>query len=196
MKKTFSLVIALVLSLSVSACNGEIHSPSKNKMHRIGDVVRSDAMEVILTDIEHADTYTTTYSGKNDEVIPRDEEYQFIIVEFSVKNIGGTELRAFPSPPGEITNWITEMVTVDYNNGYTFYIDDVHATNHTIYSAPNFQSPRIHTSQLKVLGEAKTAEVAILVPDEVIENTKAPLRIKFSLPTSTGNVEEVFYTIR
>ena len=50
--------------------------------------------------------------------------------------------------------------------------------------------------KLSPLGEAKTYRVAICVPDEVVNNTDAPLLIKFYLVKSNGNSETVTYKIR
>ena len=184
MKKVLALLLALVLVLSLAACGGNSDSGKEKKddtssqaekVYSIGDTAKTDTTEIVVSNVQFNNMYNKYYA---------DEGNQYIIVDFSIKNIGKTAL----------TNWITtnhgttfllyDIPYVDYNNGYEF----------EVYPHVGHLSLAMF-SDLKPLGKAITITSPIQVPEEVKTNTSAPLLVKLRVPNSTGT-EELTYKVR
>ena len=204
MKRALSLILALMLCLSLCACGGsqtpettvppapETTVPPTTEAHsvvyKIGDAISTDAMKVVLTDVSFTDVYKA-YD-------PVDDGYSFVVVKFSVQNIGKTELGFFPIPGGS-TITTGKMVAVNYDDGYIFGVSKVNCLNMGTCFEEHFIDPsRSTVRDLKPLSDAVELEVAIIVPDQVVENTEASLCIRFTLQNSNGDIEEIDYTIR
>lgn len=187
MKKFLALLLSVLLCFSLCACSkGTDTQNTTNPTNKIGDTAGTDAVEVKLNGVSYKDEYVT--------VTPQ-SGYSFVVVNFSLKNVGKTDLSYFHIPNGS-TYIPGKIVSVDYNNGYTFMLDDVKGASGTVYSENDFYTNYPNLNELKPLGEGATYKVAICVPDEVIDNTEAPLLIKFFLVNSNRASEVVTYTIR
>lgn len=212
MKKALSFLLALVMCLSLCACGGDENKTTEPEstipeatvpptteappvIYKIGDEISTDAMKVVLLNVEFADKY---FNHLNMVCDPVDDAYTFLVVEFSVQNIGKTNFGGFSSPNGGKTTEIGDMVAVNYDDGYIFGADDVNCYNYGIVFDSQLMSyTGVKTiNNLKPLSEATTAKVAIIVPNQVKENTDAPLCIRFLLQNSNGDEVEVLYTIR
>ena len=201
MKKALSLLLALVMCLSLCACGGDKTNETSNKasnetttppteeviQNKIGDAVSTDIVEVILTNV--------TYEARFNDVTPKDG-YSFVVIEFSMKNVGKNDLKHFPSVNGGSSVIPGSIVWVDYNDGYTFAFDDVVGKDGQNYDDSCFDFPNTYISDLKPLSDAVAFKIAICVPNEVVENTAAPLAIKFNLMNAAGETEVASYTVR
>lgn len=195
MKKFLALLLSGLLCFSLCACDKGNDTPNTTnpvqEINKIGDTIGTDAVEVKLKEVSYKDEYVT---DEYITVTPK-SGYSFVVVNFSLKNVGKTDLTYFHIPNGS-TYIPGKIVSVDYNDGYTFMLDDVTVESGVVYSETNFYTNYPTLDKLKPLGEGATYEVAICVPDEVIENTEAPLLIKFFLVNSNRASEVVTYTIR
>ena len=204
MKKTLSLLLALVLCLSLCACGSDIDSTSSDTptesdvtieneevvedeptTYKVGDTVSSDIMEVKLISVSYTEEYND-YSF---------EDGSFVVVKFSLKNIGKNTLSFLTGINGGESKIPAFSLAVDYNDGYTFTLDDIETPSVDI-SYELFYSPEVFTDELKPLSDAVTYTVAIFVPNEVIDNTEAPLAIRYDLMNSADEVESAYFTIR
>ena len=195
MKKVLSLLLALVMCLSLCACGGDASGGGiggGTTTYKIYDTASTDAVEVKLKSVSYEDEYYI--KGKSDAVPANG--YTFVVIEFSVKNIGKTDLDYFPLPSGNYTYIPGAIVCVDYNDGYTFWLDDVKGKNGVTYDENDLYTNYPTLNELKPLGETATYKVAICVPYEVVDNTEAPLLIKFYLVKANGRSEVITYTIR
>ena len=214
MKKIITLLLVLVMVLSLCACGGEKASETTNKtsddtgsieeidaesegeteateaeqiINNIGDTVSTDIVEATLIDVSFEDTYLVT---------PKDG-YSFVIVDFSMKNIGKNNFGMFIGNGGNKTKLPSSLVAIDYNDGYTFICDDVEEKNGSIADDSCFCHPNnAYVDDLKPFGEGETYKVAICVPNEVVENTEAPLLIKLYLMNSQYESEVAVYSVR
>lgn len=183
MKKVLALVLALVLVLSLAACGG-VGKSADSTVHSIGDTVKTDVAEVVVKNVSFVDTFNDCVS---------DSDHQYVSVTFSFKNIGKTTISQIDISNG-FTAFVYEIPFVDYNNGYCFYVGDVKASGHN-YDKSLYGDERTLVDDLEPLSEAKSFTSAIYVPNEVAENTSAPLLIKIYVPKSKGS--EVFtYKVR
>lgn len=212
MKKTLALILAIALCLSLCACSGNggqettattegssettaattattaAPTEAAPAMYQIGDTARTDIVEVVLNDVSFADTYS---------VCTAQEGYTFIVVNYSIKNIGKTELGFFPTFHRSRSIIPSSIVGVDYNDGYIFYVDDVVGSDGQTYYYSVFADPDdTDLDDLKPLSEAVTFEAAICVPNQVIEDTAAPLLIKFNLLNEAGETVVAIFSIR
>ena len=178
MKRIVALFLAAVICLGFSACGGSTEL-------EVGNTFGTDAVELKLISASFGDEYYVKEEG----VIRAPNEGQtFILISFSLKNIGKTKLDYFPTINNKHTYIPGAIVSVDYNNGYTYSIDDFNINGYCT------QSPTLNN--LEPLSEAAIYSACISVPKEVAENTEAPLRINFNLVNANGRGEVVTYSIR
>ncbi|MBQ8782211.1 MAG: hypothetical protein IJZ57_00355 [Clostridia bacterium] len=175
MKKIIALLLVAIMSLSFVACD----SGSKNE-YSVGDMVSTDCAQLTLQSCEFAETYNSI--GMGDGKI-------FVILTFSIKNIGKTKLGYIKTIDGNKDSLMYSAIPcVDYNDGYLFSYDDM-LGNLDLCSTDSV------LSDLEPLSDAVTVEVAIAVPTEVEEQENNPLVIKMAVPTTKGT--KVFsYKIR
>ena len=168
---------------------------NKERLYQIGEVATSDSVEIILTSVNYDD-----FVKQGGHTIYPKEGNKFITLEYSVKNVGKKDLTAIIPINGGKSTFLRDMPYIDYNDGYTFIVDDVEGKNGEHYKTglglgffhePNDGS--IH--DLKVMGEAQQCMVNILVPDEVVSNKSAPLLVGFSVPSEDGPTT-ILYKIR
>ncbi|MBQ9968757.1 MAG: hypothetical protein IJO88_08555 [Oscillospiraceae bacterium] len=201
MKKAIALILALLLCLSLVACSGneqeerpatvpaiDVEVEETPVLYQIGDTVSTDIIELVLLDV----AYTASYGI----CTPKDGN-SFIVTTFSLKNIGKTDLGFFPAFNGSESICPDAIVGVDYDDGYIFYAGDVDGNDGQVYQDSVFVNPDgRYLSDLKPLSEAETFEVAICVPNQVVENTEAPLLIKFNLLNSADETMVAAYSLR
>lgn len=185
MKKVLALMLALVLVLSLASCGGgenkgDTSSKATETVYKMGDTAKTDVAEVTVDEV----TFEDSFNGCNS-----DNEHQYACVAFSFKNIGKTEI--------EDSSYIYEMPIVDYNNGYTFTIDEVEDPDdpNNSYSTSLLGTSDTLIDEIKPLSDEVGCVSAIYVPNEVAEKTSAPLLIKFDLPKSKGS-ETVAFKVR
>lgn len=174
MKKILSLVLVLAMCLSLCACGGANY-------FALGETASTDAVELTLNEVSFGKEQYV--NGRN---IVSENGKTFMFINFTMKNIGKATLDYFPTANDKYTYVPSAIVSVDYNGGYTYFVD-----NFIDYST---SSPALN--ELEPLGEAATYTVIISVPDEVAENTQAPLLVNFNLVNSKSKGEVVSYTIR
>ena len=203
MKKYVALLLAVVCCMLFCACHNEAERNETNEesaitevtepietepaVYQVGDTAGTDIAEVSLLDIAYADEYSGCDPG---------DGYSFVVAAYSLKNIGKQDFGYFPSyPHGNnqgLTNLPGEIMWVDYNDGFVFAIGDVGR-----YDISCFQSPcDAKLEDFKPLSEETIMVVAVCVPNEVVDNTEAPLHICFNLEDSSGKVETVTFAAR
>ncbi len=174
MKKILAFLLIVVMCISFAAC-GE----SKTD-YSVGAMASTDCAELILTSCEFSETYNS---------IVADEGKVFVILNFSIKNIGKTEFDYIKTVDGKKDSLMFSAIPcVDYNNGYLFSYNDK-------LGNVKLCSTDMTLKNLEPLSDAFSVQVAISVPAEVEENTDNPLVIKMAVPSTKGT--EVFnYKIR
>ncbi len=190
MKKTLSLILALTMCLSLSACGG-----NKDAL-KIGDTSTTSVVEFTLTRFEYADklknaTFQTGKSPDPEYLLPTEEEQHnspfvakdgnvMISFSYTLKNVGKEKL-TFPINLG---------ITANYNDGYEFdaYVNLIKG-EYVILT---------DTTSLDPLSDMCEGRGYIEVPMEVMENEDAPLLLKINLPCDTNNEKttQVIYKIR
>lgn len=178
MKKVLSVLLALILCLSLCACASNAKS---EKVYEVGEMVSTDAAQVILNSYSFENSYRSMKLGQDGF----DEGY-FIVLNFTIKNIGKTNLQNPVLPDRWSNGYFAEMVCVDYNDGFLFYCEPI-SDGTQEWSIKSFYSPYdINISDIKPLSDAIDVETAIYVPKEVVDNTAAPLFAKIAVPDSKG----------
>ena len=174
MKKIIALLLLMVMSLSLVACGGT------KTDYSVGTMVSTDCAELTLTSCDFSDTYNT---------IVADDGKVFVILSFSIKNTGKTELDYIKTVDGKKDSLMFSAIPcVDYNNGYLFSYDDK-------LGNVKLCSTDFTLKDLEPLSDALAVQVAIQAPAEVEENEDNPLVIKMAVPKSNGT--QVFdYKIR
>lgn len=173
MKKLTALILAMVMLLSLTACVGGDSLEPSTVIYKIGDTVTTDIIEFTLNEFN----FERYYSNK-------DEKYA--VVNCSLKNIGKTKIDN--STTVKVSNGSTvtyassieSIMRINYNDGFLF--DE--STN--IFGT---------TWDLEPLSPAQTYEAAYSVPQEIIDNTSAPLILEVFLPNN-GTTEMYSYRIR
>ena len=84
---------------------------------------------------------------------------------------------------------------MDYNDGYIFKVEStsIRGTNYGGTAFSNHYEEKL--TDLKPLSKAIECEVAILVPNEVVDNKSATLLIRMSVP-NTNTTSELVYSVR
>lgn len=200
MKKTISLLMALVLCLSLCACGGESNTSSADNTPTaqelsIGDIITTDIIEFSLTRVEFADqlkhtTFSTGQQPDTEYMLPTteyqsnktfvaDEGYTFLSYSYSLKYTGKEEIEVE-----------TAMgISADYNNGYTFEVWS------DAYMWSNYISIDGDT-KLKPLDPPGEGRGCMKVPEEVSTNSTVPLKINISIPNGDGSTTDAVYIIR
>lgn len=189
MKKMCILILSVVMGISLCACGKTTTAEKGIVSNEIGDAVSTDAAELVLLNVSYEDTFGS--------VTPK-EGYSFVVVDYTLKNIGKTDFGYFLTATGGRSMCMESIVSIDYNDGYIFYVDDVEGADGKNYDK-NYMyqmSDYLYIRDLKPLSDAVTVQAAICVPNEVIENTDAPLLIKFNLLNANEEDVTAVYSIR
>lgn len=177
MKKIISMLLVGIMSVSLVACGGKnaVKEINMNEPIDVGNV------QFTLTEIgEFEENYNINSDGSLDGL--REDGYSFVLVYFTVKNIGKRELSSF----------MPATLTMNYADGYTFSADKMW-----------YYSPDTYTSDLKEQGvyvnslqdfspfdEATKCAAAFKVPNEIEDSEEAwSITIKVS-------GEEFLHTMR
>ncbi len=197
MKKFISLLLACVFCIALCSCGEEniVDEPIADEpiadvptTYKIGEAASNDTAEVVLVDVSYKDEYSS---------FGTDDEHTFVVVTYTLKNVGKTTFGYFPIYPNDgvvkNTKRPAEILWVDYNDGYVFAAEDPGDP----YDVTYFQSPRdADITNHAPLSKEAVYEVAIVVPDEVIENTEAPLNICFNVLNSAKQKETFTFSVR
>jgi len=209
MKRLISFMFVILLCMALCSCGTDspeetevtteaevsteteastVPDETEPELYWLGDTVSTECIELTFTKYGTTDRYLQ---------VQAEEGYVFVFVEYKIKNVGKEEFDAGPVAP-KGTWWsntdMTDIVCLDYNDGYIFEIpDSVGTAGSTFFTSPDFAD----MSDLKPLGSAETCECAFHVPEEVVTNTDAPLIVRFFLRSSLDNkeVEVVNYKI-
>ena len=165
MKKILAFLLIAAMCFSFAAC-GE----SKTD-YSVGSMASTDCAELMLTSCEFSEKYNS---------IVADEGKVFVVLNFSIKNIGKTEFDYINTVDGKKVSLLFSAIPcVDYNNGYLYSYDDK-------LGNVKLCSTDMTLADLEPLSDAFSVQVAISVPAEVEENTDNPLVIKMAVPASKG----------
>ena len=187
MKKILAMLLTLTMFISITACGGN-SAPSL----KIGDTYSTDAVELTLLDV----SYQPEYSSFGSRIVP-EEGHSFVVINFSMKNIGKNELVRIPAANGNESPYPADLVCIDYNDGYTFMVDKVTGKDGQTYGDDCFAMPfDVTLNDLKPLDKGREFEAAICVPNEVVENEEAPLLVKFNLIDSKNSLETAIFSAR
>lgn len=173
MKKIMICLLVVILTLFGAGCDsasnqeantaGQTDSTTEEAktLYNIGDTVSTDCLECCLLSVE--------------------KEGAYIEVTYSLKNIGKIPLdEAWINPEGaNFTMKIAGLSTLDYNDGY------IYGGSSQILNTVDNET----LSDLQPLGDAITVTDSYDVPDEVWDNTEAPLTVTISL-CSNANINE------
>lgn len=166
MKKTLSLIMALVMCLSLCACGTKNNSePSALTVFEIGTAASTDQCEITVSSCNFEEQWRFS------DTVVHYEDKCFIVIKFFVRNVGKTNLNLGDVNP-----------VVNYNDGYEFKADFFEYKGNSYSSAFLYSN----TGSLEPLSEGKLMTAAIIVPKEVAENTSASLLINFSVPSAEG----------
>jgi hypothetical protein len=184
MKKFSPVVFILVLCLSLCSCAEN----SGKRTYKIYDTAGTDAVEIKLNNVSFEKEHYVSYQNTT---VSAQSGHTFVIIDFSLKNIGKEKLGYFRTVYKDYTYLPSSIVSIDYNDGYTYVVDETaDSYNFSLcYDYPTLD-------MLEPLGSAEMYTTVISVPDEVVENTDASLFINFHLDNSKGRTEIVTYTIR
>ena len=182
MKKTISLLLALVMCLSLCACGGG----------------SSDSSET--TEATHAPTAEETEALAEPEAIELvlGETYSLPLFDITITGFDFTEKATFPEggsfclrpQDGYVTANLYYDVNytgkakfystgfspalIDYNDGYTFYLE-------TFYYYDTGVDAWLNSGDIDPLCPEFSCKACFFVPLEVSENKDAPLFVKFNI---------------
>ncbi len=167
--------------------------------YSIGDTVSGENVEIVLKSVNFTPSYVSG-SGRTVSV----KGYEFVDIEFSVKNVGKTPLKMFEQINGGKSSVLYDIVYIDYNDGYIFTVDKVVDDNGDefypflgfFFSDENRKAvDDTSISDLPVLGDSVTRIATIMVPEEVATKDDTPLLIGFTIP-GEEETETIIYKIR
>ena len=217
MKKTLSMLLALVLCLSLCACGGGKSSADTSTTeepgvteYALGETFGTDNVECIVTGIkwvtpEEFDTIAerTQYSVDGESVYMIDTELLFPECVGAFGNLGGIKSKIsdqyFLLVTFSLQNCGKEVVTYTEKPSGTGYSLIPYGTFEVIYDDGyvfGCGTESGFTTTLAVLGDAIKTLGGCMVPSQVYENTDKPLKIKVMLPNSNGETEEFFVSVR
>lgn len=189
MKKFLCLFVALVMGLSLCACSGNNGSQETNGdtndtetqgesqiIYEIGDIASSDQCEIDVISFKFEDEWSHlgSYFRSDDDC--------FLVVEFTIRNIGKETYRESSVYPH-----------VDYNDGYIFDVSDrIYNQSNIRSSITFFYNGAASITEVAPLSEKHVMKAAIAVPNEVRDNTSAPLIVYFSVPSTEGQTNLSF----
>lgn len=183
MKKSI-VIFLIIVTMMLVACDNSTTDKNNNEItqkssvFQLGDTVSTDSMEFTLTAVSREPQFSI--------VVPP-EGYSFIVVDFTLKNIGKTEWGFIDKVDGGSSKQVSSIIYIDYNDGYIFDVDDVKDVNGDIWVEHSFVRPSDSTfydDEFKPLHEAVDCTVAICVPNEVVTNKDANLLINCILWSS------------
>lgn len=114
-------------------------------------------------------------------------EYSFLCVKHSLQNIGKEIVDC-----GMESDGFMGMISVPYGTIEVIY-DDGYTFN---FGNDDFGKYVGFTTTLTVLGDPVEEVMIINLPNQVLENADKPLKLKVTLPSSTGEIEEFIVSIR
>ena len=114
-------------------------------------------------------------------------EYSFLCVKHTLQNIGKENIG-----PGMKSDGFMGYMDVPYGTMEVIY-DDGYTFN---FGNDDFGKLVGFTSHLAVLSDPVNEVMIINLPNQVLENSDKPLKLKITLPTSNGEVEEFIVSIR
>lgn len=219
MKKTIALLLALVLSLSLCACGGSNDAPkateapmeaTESNELKIGDAFGTDNVECVIKEYkwltsEEFKEHSTRISGdaiqlSTDVVFPGYKvwgtvgmvesnlsDYSFLCVTYSLQNVGKEGVEGTTESAGFAGMFVAPYGTIEviYDDGYTFDFGDGDLGKYSGFTTP-----------LRVLGDPIEEVMIINLPNQVFKNDDKPLKLKITLPSSNGQVEEFIVSIR
>lgn len=198
MKKIISIFAIFVMMISLVAC-GE----SAPKTYEIGEAVSSNNMELCVKSVTFNPNYPNDDSVRGSIQFKNDPGYTFLVVRYTIKNIGKTDL-GFVTTPVTRTILSSSLISLDYNNGYEFNFGDaIDATGQSFHDScfkriisgdDNISSE--HITDLKPLGKTIEIEIGFYVPSEVETNTSAPLNINAYLYEEGADKDTVSVTYK
>ena len=187
MKKTLSLILALVLCLGLCACGGgekettpsettvpeatvppTTEKPQKIELY-LNEAITLGDYEFTITDVEFVKSYSTSLSHYS-----TGDGYYYIKVDYLVKNISKT------------TKWTPiKCLTVDYDDGYIFEIFKSYR------DVAQYDGGAENPAEMAPLSGSVDCRAYIPVPEEVYTSEK-PLSIIVRLSDGDGTVEASF----
>ena len=114
-------------------------------------------------------------------------EYSFLCVKHSLQNIGKEKVDV-----GMESDGVVGMISVPYGTMEIIY-DDGYTFN---FGSDGFGKYVGFTTPLTVLGDPVNEVMIINLPNKVLENGDKPLKLKITLPSSNGEIEEFIVSIR
>ena len=114
-------------------------------------------------------------------------EYSFLCVKHTLQNIGKEMVDV-----GRESDGVVGMIFVPYGTMEVIY-DDGYTFN---FGSDGFGKYVGFITPLTVLGDPVNEVMVISLPNQVLENSDKPLKLKVMLPSSNGEVEEFIVSIR
>lgn len=204
MRKIICLVLPIILVATILAgCSSNDENNTKQTVnHNIGETVSTDSVELKIQDVSYGkylyrdldDNYLMASNDPAGKYFSVDG-FAFVSIQYTVKNIGKTTITQYvPSSENSISGVLSGMFSLDYNNGYKYYVVDVF--NHVVSCTFGDNIEAIESfSDLVPLTEAKTYRTVIQVPEEVITQTDNNLLLNVNVPNSES-YETISFTLR
>lgn len=219
-------MLALVICLSLVACGGEASNSGQNETaetpatettetpatetadgteYAIGEAFETDSVKCVVTEVRWVTLEDVTSHPAAREVLETDgqpftalelsemfpgysfygisglsskgKNYPYLCVTFTLQNVGKEIIE--PSLGSNVWDF-SPYGTIDilYDDGYIF------------------ESEEGFTTTLEVLGEAFLEGRVFEVPSQVSENKDKALKVKITLPNSSGETEEFIVSVR
>jgi len=219
MKKALSILLVLVICLSLCACGSSNDAPkatdapveaTESKELRTGDSFGTDNVECVIKEYkwltaEEFKEHSTRISGdaiqlSTDVVFPGYKVWgtvgmvesnlsdnSFLCVTYSLQNVGKEGVEGTTESAGFAGMFVAPYGTIEviYDDGYTFDFGDGDLGKYSGFTTP-----------LRVLGDPVEEVMIINLPNQVFKNDDKPLKLKITLPSSNGDVEEFIVSIR
>jgi hypothetical protein len=171
MKKLITLLLALAMLLSLTACG--------SKTVKMGETVKKGIAEITITDIQVANTnYLEGNTASDDFLYPikkddldigdqiikaADEATAPVVISLIVKNVGKSDLSIYPFD-----------FVVNYDDGNEYYSKKCYAKTES-----SGWTDLEKVTLEKVTSGAVEIRIAVWVPNKVVEDTTSPLELDF-----------------
>ena len=217
MKKILALLLAVVMCLTFAACGKETEAPEESTAeatevpevteYTVGEPFGTDSVECVVTEVRWVTQEDVTSHPAATDVTGSDYKtykqllasdlfpgytfyglsglsskasgYPYLCVTFTLQNVGKTAVE----PTIQDNNWGAAFnsygsISVIYDDGYTFDAEEGFNT------------------ALEILGDAFKEGRIFDLPSQVFENEDKPLKVKVTLPASSGEAQEFIVAVR
>lgn len=215
MKKTISLLLALVLCLSLCACGGGNNAPETTEApttetpgvteYAIGEAFGTDSVECVVTEVRWVTLEDVTSHPAARDVL--DTSYQHYTALDASDMFPGYTFYGLSGFSSKSTKYPYLCVTFTLQNiGKEIVEASISSSGWDFITYGNiailyddgftFESAEGFITRLEVLGDAFCEGRIFELPSQVSENEDKALKVKITLPNSNGEAEEFIVSVR